>query len=349
MMNITSNRNFGIEIECKGITMEAALAAIQAVGVGCNIENYNHQVSSAWKIVTDASVSGGFEVVSPILSGNEGLAEVQKVSDALVNAGATVEKDCGFHVHVDARDLNGLTIANILVRYAKYEAQIDAFMPKSRRENNNRFCASVVGLASRFQNLGMDASNRSVAGMVSNRYYKLNLCSFVRHGTVEFRQHSGTVEARKMIPWILFCVNFVETSKVSINMVREEVGGSDAMSGLRKNAIEKKFAAMASLLDDSSRYNYVSAATLAAAMGVDESTVPNYISAFRKKYPAAEISVRRGRGYYRDCSRNLLAIMNAAISTVAYRVGTPVDTGMFMGLEQSTISYFQERAMDLAS
>jgi len=346
---MNSSRSFGIEIECKGITMEAALAAIHAVGVFCNIENYNHETRSEWKIVTDASVSGGFEVVSPILSGNEGLAEVQKVSDALVSAGATVEKDCGFHVHVDARDLNGLTIANILTRYAKYETQIDAFMPKSRRENNNRFCASVVGLASRFQNLGMDASNRSVAGMVSNRYYKLNLCSFVRHGTVEFRQHSGTVEARKMIPWILFCVNFVETSKVSINMVREEVGGSDATAGLRKNAIEKKFAAMASLLDDSSRYNYVSAATLAAAMGIDEGTVPNYISAFRKKYPAAEISARRGRGYYRDCSQSLLAMVGVTVSTVVHRVEMPVDTGMFMGLEQSTISYFQERAMDLAS
>jgi hypothetical protein len=348
MMNITSNRNFGIEIECKGLTMEAALAAIQVVGVCCNIENYNHQVSSAWKIVTDASVSGGFEVVSPILSGNEGLAEVQKVSDALMNSGATVEKDCGFHVHVDARDLNGLTIANILTRYAKYETAIDAVMPKSRRENNNRFCASVVGLANRFQNLSMDVSSRSVAGMVSNRYYKLNLCSFVRHGTVEFRQHSGTVKARKMIPWIIFCVNFVETSKVAV--VEEEVGGTDATVGLRKNAIEKKFAAMAKLLDEHTyRSNYVSTATLAAAMGVDESTVPNYISAFRKKYPAAEISARRGRGYYRDCSQSLLAMVGVTVSTVVHRVEMPVDTGMFMGLEQSTISYFQERAMDLAS
>jgi biotin operon repressor len=142
-------------------------------------------------------------------------------------------------------------------------------------------------------------------------------------------------------------VNFVETSKVAV--VEEEVGGTDATVGLRKNAIEKKFAVIASLLDDSSRYNYVSTATLAAAMGVDESTVPNYISAFRKKYPAAEISARRGRGYYRDCSQSLLAMVGVTVSTVVHRVEMPVDTGMFMGLEQSTISYFQERAMDLAS
>lgn len=347
-MNITSNRSFGIEIECKGITMDQALTAIQAAGVDCHIESYNHKTRPQWKIVTDASVMGGFEVVSPILSGQDGLAQVQKVSDALVGAGAKVEKDCGFHVHVDARDLNGPTVANILTRYAKYETAIDAVMPKSRRENNNRFCASVIGLVSRFQGVDAAATNRNVAGLMHDRYYKLNLTAFVRHGTVEFRQHSGTVEARKMIPWIIFCVNFVETSKVAV--VQEEVGGSDSTVGLRKNAIEKKFAAMAKLLDEHTyRSNYVSAATLAAAMGVDESTVPNYISAFRKKYPGAEISVRRGRGYYRDCSQSLLAMVGVVPPTVTRRVETPVDTGMFMGLEPSIVSYFQERAMDLAS
>lgn len=347
-MNITSNRSFGIEIECKGITMQVACEAIRAAGVECNVEGYNHTTRPQWKIVTDASVAGGFEVVSPILSGQDGLAQVQRVSDALVNAGAKIEKDCGFHVHVDARDLNGPTIANILTRYAKYEAQIDAFMPKSRRENNNRFCQSVMGLAAEFENVAPTASASDVCRRMYNRYYKLNLTAFVRHGTVEFRQHSGTVEARKMIPWIIFCVNFVETSKVTV--VEEEVGGSDPTVGLRKNAIEKKFAAMAKLLDEHTyRSNYVSVATLAAAMGVDESAVPNYISAFRKKYPGAEISVRRGRGYYRNCSESLLTMMGVVPPTVTRRAETPVDTGMFMGLEQSIVSYFQERAMDLAS
>jgi hypothetical protein len=42
-------------------------------------------------------------------------------------------------------------------------------------------------------------------------------------------------------------------------------------------------------------------------------------------------------------------MVGVTVSTVVHRVEMPVDTGMFMGLEQSTISYFQERAMDLAS
>jgi hypothetical protein len=44
------------------------------------------------------------------------------------------------------------------------------------------------------------------------RYNKVNLCAFLRHGTIEFRQHSGTMNVDKVINWIVFCVNFVETS-----------------------------------------------------------------------------------------------------------------------------------------
>ena len=37
--------------------------------------------------------------------------------------------------------------------------------------------------------------------------------SYVRHNTIEFRQHSGTVEFEKIANWILFLHNLVEYSK----------------------------------------------------------------------------------------------------------------------------------------
>ena len=67
------NRNFGIELEIAGITQARALAALQAVGVQACAEGYNHATRSHWKIVPDGSVREGFEVVSPVLQGQEGL------------------------------------------------------------------------------------------------------------------------------------------------------------------------------------------------------------------------------------------------------------------------------------
>lgn len=364
-MNLASNRSFGIEIECKGIGMEQAMEAVRAQGIQISFEGYTHQTMSNWKIVTDASVSGGFEVVSPVLSGQNGLEQVATVAKALSRAGAKVQKDCGCHVHVDARDLTAATLLNIVKRYNKYEEQIDAFMPLSRRGSNNFYCMPVSRVLPLLEGVTdlQNANVRMFAGLTSSmRGSKVNLSAFLRHGTVEFRHHSGTVDARKMQNWIAFCINFVETSKVTF--VREgapvpEVASATvtpATTQLRKNAIERKFAALAECLDRHTyRGNYVSVSELARMMEVHESTVPNYISQFRARYQGADIQVRRGRGYYRNTHVSLMGLMGLTAApapvatTVTYRMVMQEDTGLFMGLEADVISYFQERAMELSA
>jgi hypothetical protein len=42
------------------------------------------------------------------------------------------------------------------------------------------------------------------------RYRKLNIESYVTHGTVEFRQHQGTTNAAKIINWIKLTQAIVE-------------------------------------------------------------------------------------------------------------------------------------------
>jgi hypothetical protein len=46
----------------------------------------------------------------------------------------------------------------------------------------------------------------------ATRYHKFNMESMSRYGTVEFRQHSGTIEPDKAMNWIRVCVAFVERS-----------------------------------------------------------------------------------------------------------------------------------------
>ncbi len=205
------DRKFGIELEIVGINREAALRALHAVGINVQAEAYNHTTRGHWKFVSDASVRDGFEVVSPVLRGEAGIEEAMTVAEALSDAGATANRTCGFHVHFDASDLSAANVKTIVHRYADHEAEIDAFMPPSRRGAANQFCAPV----SRFLTHRFDEA-RTMDELVAaqpGRYFKVNLQSYRRHGTLEFRQHSGTVNANKVANWVRFLGEFIDQCK----------------------------------------------------------------------------------------------------------------------------------------
>ncbi len=44
----------------------------------------------------------------------------------------------------------------------------------------------------------------------------MNAESFMRHGTVEFRQHAGTVEFNKISNWIRICGMLITKSKTDL-------------------------------------------------------------------------------------------------------------------------------------
>ena len=174
-----TSRKFGVEIEIVGISQQRAAKVLRLVGINVNRESYNHTTRNAWKIVSDASVRNGFEVVSPPLSGEAGIEEVSRVVTALDDAGASINRTCGLHVHFDAAGLDAAAIKNIILRYAKYEREIDGFMPPSRRGNNNTYCKSIVSLAGH-RNFRSASNMQQILRVFACRYYKLNVQSYVR-------------------------------------------------------------------------------------------------------------------------------------------------------------------------
>lgn len=205
------DRKFGIELEIVGITRETAVRALRAVSISVQAENYNHTTRGHWKLVSDASVRGGFEVVSPVLRGEAGIEEAMTVAEALDEAGATANRTCGFHVHFDAADLSAAHLKTIVKRYAAHESEIDAVMPPSRRGSANTFCKPLA----RFLDTRFEAA-ATIEDMIraqGNRYFKVNLQSYQCHGTIEFRQHSGTVNANKIAHWVRFLAEFIDACK----------------------------------------------------------------------------------------------------------------------------------------
>jgi hypothetical protein len=210
------NKEFGVEFEAYNVSKTILRNKLIAAGIQCESEGYNHTTRSHWKIVSDGSLTGNetFELVSPILKGEAGLAELMKVCDVLNKCGAKVNKTCGTHVHLNARDFSLDQWKRIYINYGRLEKVIDGFMPESRRADNNRYCKGFRSV----QNFETQIKNAQDLQKIENlllnsRYWKVNPQSYSRHRTCEFRQHAGTTDFVKISSWIRFLSNLVDYSE----------------------------------------------------------------------------------------------------------------------------------------
>ena len=203
VLDYSFNHRFGVEIEAYNCSRERLARELRDAGIQVVVESYNHDARNHWKLVTDSSLEGRdtFELVSPILVGEEGLKELETVCWVLDACDVKVNESCGFHVHMDASDFSIDTWKNLALSYKHIEPLIDSFMPRSRRDN--RYCKSMRSLSEARINEASTIHDLQRA-FGSDRYYKVNLEAYSRHRTVEFRQHSGTINFAKMEKWIRF-------------------------------------------------------------------------------------------------------------------------------------------------
>ncbi len=213
-------RKFGVEIEFFGAQDTALSQHFRASGLEVRNESYNHNTRPHWKFVSDGSIRGNNakEMVSPVLQGMEGLKDFRKACKALRLSNAQVNTTCGVHVHLDANDYSIENFKTLLKNQYFVEIQIDKIMPKSRRANSNRYCQGFRsnGQNTFFQKIDACGTVNELANLFRTRYFKLNLQSFQRHGTVEFRQHGASTNFLKIKNWILICARLVEFSKQNI-------------------------------------------------------------------------------------------------------------------------------------
>ena len=213
------NRRFGVEIEFFGAAQSTLERNLRAEGIRYEIERYNHETRNHWKFTTDSSIRGDhpFEMVSPILQGCEGLQSLKKATTALRLSKTNVNTSCGVHIHLEVNDYSLENMKTLVKNFYILEKQFDKMMPESRR--NNQYCKGLSILGSKdtfFSNLNNCRSVREIVNLFNTRYLKLNLQSYLKYGTVEFRQHSGSTKFSKIKNWILICARLVEFSKQNI-------------------------------------------------------------------------------------------------------------------------------------
>mmetsp|Transcript_4142 Transcript_4142/g.11297 ORF Transcript_4142/g.11297 Transcript_4142/m.11297 type:complete len:197 (-) Transcript_4142:229-819(-) len=135
----------------------------------------------------------------------------------------------GFHLHVDVSNLSNHELVKVCQNFVKYEDVLDLLQPVSRRTgsaNSNSHCRSNKDTVSEIANAYTNNARHSaiyramdIASLASlmnngNRHHKLNLQNLAtgRQTTVEFRQHSATMNYHKISAWVRFCVAFVRNS-----------------------------------------------------------------------------------------------------------------------------------------
>ena len=181
-------KTYGIELETSSISIRTAQSALDAVGLN-------------WQCKPDGTAGVDAEAVSPIL--NDGsLNESLTAARALLKAGATVNKKTGYHVHIGADHYGADGIAALVRNWYTAANTIGALVAPSRL--NNHFCNHRLDQAT------IDSWSESIRnGRIDNagrgRYQSLNLDSYARHGTVEFRLHHGTLNGKKIQAWAEFC------------------------------------------------------------------------------------------------------------------------------------------------
>jgi len=228
-----STRTFGFEAEFFNITPSVALRALADVGITASFEGYTHRNVHIWKCVTDASVTrtgtgegAGLELVSPILRGRDGLEWAAKALDALRGAGAKIDRTCGMHVHVGMDGLTGMEMMKIVDTYVANQTNINRIVSRSR--HNNDYCLpfnEVHAPSTQYRPNNYEAlrgantatATTRLSGVLSSapRYRVVNLTSYGKYGTLEFRQHQGTLNGKKGTAWIEFLLGLVETSVAS--------------------------------------------------------------------------------------------------------------------------------------
>lgn len=226
--------SYGVEAEFFGIRSDDAVEVLNGAGITAQDDGYHHESRRYWRITEDGSVNGtGLELVSPVLSRTTmtHTRAVTKAAKALREAGAVVDTSCGLHVHHSITGKDVEDVAQAAGLYTMFQRVIDTVLPPSRvGAGASGYCRPMTAADGP---TGWLANIRSYdfTDLMRNgcwnfgRYHGINLQALAAHGTLEFRQHSGTLNGEKINRWTTFTRLFMDANErgKTVEGVNDEV------------------------------------------------------------------------------------------------------------------------------
>jgi hypothetical protein len=203
---IGSKRKFGVEIEtdyCGGFE-----ELVGKTKFGCK---------------NDGSISGK-EFPSPILYGDEGLAEIEQFLAIAAEKNWSANIDCGCHTHYDMRDESEAELYSIAYAYAKTYRPFWQYCVSVRRRNNG-YCRAprytAYDVRARRSGCYDDSGDWSYrpANQFRDFCRSLDRCDYVNlaaygvHKTFEVRLLEGTIDAETVCNWVITHARFMDYVK----------------------------------------------------------------------------------------------------------------------------------------
>jgi hypothetical protein len=165
-----------------------------------------------------------------VLTRIDDMSNLEAVCKLLKKYGASVNKSCGLHVHIDARSFTSSRF--IVNRLAKALPLLKGMVPKSRLDN--RYCIEDIGR--------------------SSRYAKINPLAYSEHKTVEVRMHSGSTDFEKIKSWcqvlhsIAFARRMLKPEGLTLSKIAQTLSWTDTLKYFAANRV-RKFNPASTLLD----------------------------------------------------------------------------------------------------
>ena len=174
------------------------------------------RIATRWNVEKDASC--GWEVVSPVLQGIDGISEmvsVLKCLDTLTEeTPLTVNFTTGLHLHLGFSGATVHQLKSLIVEMHKVEPMLAAIVSQSRintflgeglyTNHPNQYCTPIRSQITK-KALQNSTTRYALLKAFKSRYSTLNLKSMSRIQTVEFRFHNGTTDALKVVRWLSLC------------------------------------------------------------------------------------------------------------------------------------------------
>lgn len=234
-------RRFGLEIE-----LSNSLAKSSVVKAIENCSNYKvHSPcyrrsidNRIWHVKTDTTCGddeddpSGWEVASFVGHGPHDIVHMGDVATALKEAGATINCNCGLHIHAEANDFTPFDVGVLLAYWVKIEHIVKNLVASYR---NFEYCWPLEDtlediLGPKFRNYLYDPEELYGCFLPNKeespwecRYCAINVINYYlclkdrrrKRKTLELRFPESTLEVNDVIGWLRLYLNFIEYAKTA--------------------------------------------------------------------------------------------------------------------------------------
>lgn len=207
--------------------------------------SYPVDTPEGWTDVGDGSISGREYLTGPVL----GQVAINKIQSGCrfmnkQRKSAIVDERCGYHIHLNARDLTEEQVALFVQLCYHYQDDIFKLVPMSRQ--TGCWCKKLHEKFKKIESLSFACYNRRFAQKPQasgrgdfDRYIWVNLASYYYRGTIEIRLHAGTTNPRKVLNWAELMLKLLEYAAFkNPNYQGVDLWETMALAGVRVETIE---------------------------------------------------------------------------------------------------------------